>query len=734
MTLLDARPSRFDILAPPSGGLDRRVLHEGVDLTGEQWRWVVQPWADTTPNLEEPLIEATFTPGDGESQLVFADAEVAKLTVATQYRLFVVRDGVTVAAGSFTRSKNQTESAQEMVVLAVDDQTFTLTILGGSSGAPIGLPIDISDVNNLEAALAGLAADIAAVDAASIAVQLMHFTPLPNPTTQPHPFGEFIPEGAVIELLGQSDPAELGTYRAPADAATAPLVKVDDILVSANVGKGKQVVVNRVIQGPFVYGPLELMIGRTNLGVVQFEPQSGVTMFAQAEWDFDDTANDSPVDFSGAVQPGWIVFGVGATGGPDASGFFQFVADGEPMVRYRVQPSVGTTVRVMSNGKVWILTPHSGWIDRTPRLAAQTITADEVQHQGTGLLGFTGNVASNVDALEGIVDRWQFVAAFATSNVDLTGLVGAGPVAVQPALDGGAIPVPLSDVRLFGQSDPAENGAYLVGSDGAWIKYAHPDVFDPPGNGFRVTCNAPGTPVHGVTFVYIDDDRLKSRRAGSSSLSEPSPSGAWLRLPTPTADLDTAPEAAKLDASSPRVPPTPVGATDGHVLTVEDDEYVLAAPTGWQVVHDEVFATDVATRNVDLPTGCTAVRIRFAGRSTRASTVDTLRLRFNNDSSDIYSPDSASLTNALSLGNIPGAQTNTNRHQIVNADLEVAAGFTKVGTVRRTGIGSTATVGQAVGLIGMFSTMTAAVTSMQFFCTNADIAAGSRLTVECLPS
>jgi hypothetical protein len=134
------------------------------------------------------------------------------------------------------------------------------------------------------------------------------------------------------------------------------------------------------------------------------------------------------------------------------------------------------------------------------------------------------------------------------TNVDLSTLLGPSEVVTQPELSDGATPIRASEVWLFAQTDPDENGPYNVGADeslGVWTKMAHPNRFwDPAGNWSTVMCNAPGTAAHGVRFVCLDDDRTKSRRAGSSTLSTPSGSETWYRLGPVSSDLTANPVAA----------------------------------------------------------------------------------------------------------------------------------------------------------------------------------------------
>lgn len=150
---------------------------------------------------------------------------------------------------------------------------------------------------------------------------------------------------------------------------------------------------------------------------------------------------------------------------------------------------------------------------------------------------------------------------------------------------------------------------------------------------------------------------------------------------------------------------------------------------GYRVVSDTtVGAGGAASVSVDV-TGLSLVRVIFAGNSERASAQDTLRMTFNSDTGSVYSTDSGALTTSLTIGTMPGALTNTDRAGWAEVELCLLSGYTKSGVGRATNIGSTATVGQSVVHRGLFSTITAAVTSVQLTMANADIAAGSRIVV-----
>lgn len=188
------------------------------------------------------------------------------------------------------------------------------------------------------------------------------------------------------------------------------------------------------------------------------------------------------------------------------------------------------------------------WTFSTPIDAVDSridgLTADDIAYSGTGLFGGTSGVDNALNRNEGTLDRWRFVSAFSTTNVDLSGLVGVSSVAEQPTLDGAAVPALGADVWLFAQTDPAENGCYEVLADtGVWRKWNHPDVFYPPGNGYRVTCNAAGTDVDGTTFVWLDNDRTRFHRVSASGVAgfpygASDTGGRWVRWADPAAVIE----------------------------------------------------------------------------------------------------------------------------------------------------------------------------------------------------
>jgi hypothetical protein len=247
-----------------------------------------------------------------------------------------------------------------------DGSQVTVTVTTG--GGDVTLPIDISDVTGLQAEL-----DAIEGGDSDLIIIFQHFTNLN--IANPHPFGAFLPEGALVELVGQTTDSENGTYVAPASAGTNPLVLADDQILDVS-NAGRQVTVLRVLQGSYVYGPLEWIVATDSSNNYVFSPQSGITLFAQRQFDANNGAVGA-VDFDGALNAGALVLVYGAANGDD-DGLWRFVADESPMVRARVEAGVGTTVRVMVDDTEWVRTPHSGWVEQDTDLATFSYVDTEV--------------------------------------------------------------------------------------------------------------------------------------------------------------------------------------------------------------------------------------------------------------------------------------------------------------------------------------------------------------------
>ncbi|RTL08431.1 MAG: hypothetical protein EKK62_07685 [Acidimicrobiia bacterium] len=133
-----------------------------------------------------------------------------------------------------------------------------------------------------------------------------------------------------------------------------------------------------------------------------------------------------------------------------------------------------------------------------------------IPYEGAGLDSDINDVHAGLRNHEGTLDRWAFMSAIAESNVDLNDLGAA--TFTYGALDftGSA---PHCHIWLTGQTTTSENGFYEVepGPGYAATKINHPDIFDPPGQGYRVTLKS-GDSDDGKTWVWLNDkpdDRMR---------------------------------------------------------------------------------------------------------------------------------------------------------------------------------------------------------------------------------
>jgi len=169
------------------------------------------------------------------------------------------------------------------------------------------------------------------------------------------------------------------------------------------------------------------------------------------------------------------------------------------------------------------------------------------------------------------------------------------------------------------------------------------------------------------------------------------------------------------------------GSGDSEELTAAQARTLLAQPE--VLLHSETVASDAAVKSYDV-TGWAKIRVEFTGRGTRSgSTVIGLYATLNGNTGNVYSTNAAALTSSLALGNVPGSSTNTNRRGMVNAEIDLTSGAYKEGLAWGTNVGSTATVGQAPANVGLWSTITDAVTSIELKMQLDNIAAGARIRI-----
>lgn len=181
--------------------------------------------------------------------------------------------------------------------------------------------------------------------------------------------------------------------------------------------------------------------------------------------------------------------------------------------------------------------------------------------------------------------------------------------------------------------------------------------------------------------------------------------------------------------------------TDGTLAANSDSKIATQKATKTYVdrllplvkVSDETLASDTASYSVSL-SGYEyyLVTIRARGTNTGASNV-ALRGTFNSDSGTNYSNNASSLISYFVWGNIAASQTNTNRWGVMQ--YMIAVGSSAVTVATPLGIGTyvpssgTAATGTSA-LSNMWQgSVSNALTSVQFFCSSGNIAAGSRITI-----
>jgi hypothetical protein len=133
------------------------------------------------------------------------------------------------------------------------------------------------------------------------------------------------------------------------------------------------------------------------------------------------------------------------------------------------------------------------------------------------------------------------------------------------------------------------------------------------------------------------------------------------------------------------------GSGDSEELTAAQTRTLLSTP--WHVIVNADI--DTSAYSIDV-TGYRRIRIYFYGRSTRdSSTLDSVLLRFNNDTGNNYSTQAASLAGPPSH-QIPSSQTNTNRRAQFVAEIALGSSSDTVMEWTRSGsTASTSDVGTA---------------------------------------
>jgi len=182
------------------------------------------------------------------------------------------------------------------------------------------------------------------------------------------------------------------------------------------------------------------------------------------------------------------------------------------------------------------------------------------------------------------------------------------------------------------------------------------------------------------------------------------------------------------------------GTLDLATLTAYGRSLVAAADAaaarallgGWQTISRKTLASNSASESFTI-TGYKMIRVTVTARSTRtASGTDTLRMRFNGDTGSNYSTIAGGLTTYAVPANVSASNTNTDRLGYAVIQWAYAAAHRLYGFGTHTAPASTAT-GSDAGQTWAFTWLgaaSAAPTSVEFYCGNGDIAAGSEFLVE----
>lgn len=278
----------------------------------------------------------------------------------------------------------------------------------------------------------------------------------------------------------------------------------------------------------------------TTFHIIVPSPGAAAAAPIPAGW-VDGGAGLLPVSFLPAgvvvVRPGDSTLG-------ESFGLYRIPAGGASSGPWESLPlAIGQVIGVGTFGSTVIAGTHTGAGVEAIGVDTRIDTIEgwdayDIPYTGTGLLAGLSMVGNNLNQIEGILDRWLFVTAVALTNVDTS--------SPPPTLAGGSTPAPYSYIWLFGQTNAAENGAWDVAGDGSWTKTPHPNVFDPPGNGYRVTLRSPGSDLDGVTWTWLGDEPGDDKRGGNYD-EIPSTTGRWVRF-DPVAD-ELAATARNVDAA-----------------------------------------------------------------------------------------------------------------------------------------------------------------------------------------
>lgn len=177
--------------------------------------------------------------------------------------------------------------------------------------------------------------------------------------------------------------------------------------------------------------------------------------------------------------------------------------------------------------------------------------------------------------------------------------------------------------------------------------------------------------------------------------------------------------------------------TDGSVTAAKIPDGTITAAKlavpGWQVIHDRTLSTASASETFTL-TGHTLIRVRILSRvTTTASASIVLRATLNGDTGSNYSTAGGAATTFLTLGAIPGSNTNSDRPSHVDLELAARTGTWTVGRVINTSVASNASVAPGSAATSPLAWLSSSAwSSLELMPASSTFVAGSRFVVEAL--